>query len=276
MTKTFSIRDSIREGFTLTKQNFGAIILVFVLLMGIGGFKEFISYALEHGNSALAYISFSMLSIVVDFWLYSGLVLLTLKATHTGRIVMSDLFAGLPYTLGYMGASILIGLVSLLVFLPGLILMFLLFALMGPSMDELREFASGDPLAFVQAHGMFLIAELVVFGLIIIPVMVVSLYLGFSIYLLIDKKISVLDALPFSVQVARGAIWPLINFSVAMVLLNMAGALCLLVGLLVSIPTTAFAYICVYRDLLQQTEAQLGHPLGKVGILSKATEALTE
>jgi len=43
-------------------------------------------------------------------------------------------------------------------------------------------------------------------------------------------------------------------FNLLLILINLLGAICLLIGLFVTIPTTMVAWAFVYRRLLAQTE----------------------
>ena len=58
-----------------------------------------------------------------------------------------------------------------------------------------------------------------------------------------------------SSRITQDVKWRLFGFGVVVAIINMIGALCLLVGLFVTIPVTLLAYSSVYRKLLEQTES---------------------
>ena len=98
---------------------------------------------------------------------------------------------------------------------------------------------------------------LILFGgmiLLIIPGIIWSIKFWFFDYFVIDKGLGPIEALKQSSAITRGAKWQLLGFFIVMWLINALGALLLLVGLFVTIPTTMLATAFVYRKLLAQTE----------------------
>ena len=68
--------------------------------------------------------------------------------------------------------------------------------------------------------------------------------------LIIDKKdLSMGEAFRESARITDGVKWKLFGFFLATVFLNIVGALCLVLGLLVSIPVSMLAYVHLYRKL---------------------------
>jgi uncharacterized membrane protein len=96
-----------------------------------------------------------------------------------------------------------------------------------------------------------LYALIVVGGLIllIVPGIIWAIRFGFYGYFIIDRKSSAIDALKQSSALTRGERGNLFVFGLAMLGVNLLGAVCLGVGLLVSIPTTWLAAASVYRRL---------------------------
>lgn len=97
----------------------------------------------------------------------------------------------------------------------------------------------------------------VVLGLIffIIPGIIFSIKLQYADYLIVDKKLDAVDALKQSWEMTKGVKWKLFVFGILLGLINVLGILCLLVGLLITVPLTMVANAFVYRKLL----AQLNH-----------------
>ncbi len=116
---------------------------------------------------------------------------------------------------------------------------------------------------FTPAHLFFkyfavtLLTSLAVIGgliLFIIPGIMAMVGLMFAQYLVIDKSMGPIDAIKKSWSMSKGHKWKLLIFIGAMVLLNIAGALPLLIGLLVTVPVSVLATIHVYRTLLKTNE----------------------
>lgn len=90
---------------------------------------------------------------------------------------------------------------------------------------------------------------LVGFLLFIIPGVFWSVRFQFSSYIIIDEKVSPFEAIRRSSQITKGNWWKLFFFNIVLVLINIAGAICFLIGLIVTIPTTMLASAYVYRKL---------------------------
>jgi uncharacterized membrane protein len=98
---------------------------------------------------------------------------------------------------------------------------------------------------------------LIVFGgflLLIVPGIIWSIKYGFTIYLIIDREMNPIDAIKKSAVMTDGVKGQLFVFYIILALINLAGALCLLVGLFVTIPTSMVAMAYVYRQLLASAE----------------------
>lgn len=87
------------------------------------------------------------------------------------------------------------------------------------------------------------------FILLIVPGVVWALTYAFAPYLVIDRGLGVREALRESARMTYGHRWHLLQLALALVLVNVVGLLCLIVGLLVSAPVSALAFVHVYRLL---------------------------
>ncbi len=83
--------------------------------------------------------------------------------------------------------------------------------------------------------------------LLIIPGIILWIRLQFYAYLLVDKETRVLESLNKSFTMTKGHAWQLFLFGLMGGLINLAGLLCLVVGLLFTIPATTIAAAFVYR-----------------------------
>lgn len=87
------------------------------------------------------------------------------------------------------------------------------------------------------------------FILLIIPGIILSIRLGFYNYYIVDKNMGPFEALKASWAVTKGISWNLFLLGLLLGLINIAGALALVVGLLVTVPLTTLAHAYVYRKV---------------------------
>lgn len=87
------------------------------------------------------------------------------------------------------------------------------------------------------------------FILLIIPGIYLALRLQFYSFYVVDKNAGVTDSLKMSWDKTRGKVLDLFLFVLLLIVLNIVGALALLVGLLVTIPVSFIAVALLYRKL---------------------------
>ncbi|MEK7273786.1 MAG: hypothetical protein AAB110_00885 [Candidatus Desantisbacteria bacterium] len=88
----------------------------------------------------------------------------------------------------------------------------------------------------------------------IIPGIILAIKLQFFSYSIVDKGLGPIQALEKSWQITKGVKWNLFLFGLLLMLINLVGMLCLLIGLFVTVPITMMAVVFVYRKLLDQVE----------------------
>lgn len=116
-----------------------------------------------------------------------------------------------------------------------------------------------------NANGIFwqylatsILVGLIVIGgllLLIVPGIIWLLKYQFAMPLVVDKKLDITESIRKSGEITQGHKGWLFGFAIVLGLVNIAGALLLLVGLLVTIPLTTMAYIYVYRQLSSSVKA---------------------
>ena len=123
---------------------------------------------------------------------------------------------------------------------------------------EFSDLFSCYPLFFKYLIGSILYGLIVVVGLIllIIPGIIWAIKFQFFDYLIVDKGLGPVDALEKSSEITRGVKWDLFAFGILLVIINILGFLCLVVGLFVTIPVTLVAMAFVYRELLPETSQE--------------------
>jgi uncharacterized membrane protein len=104
-------------------------------------------------------------------------------------------------------------------------------------------------LKFVGTSILLGLAVLVGLILFIVPGIIIGLAFGFSLYLVIEEDLKPIDAFKKSAEITKGNRWPLFVLGLALIGINILGALLLLVGLLVTLPVSSLAIVHAYRTL---------------------------
>ncbi|MCL4354229.1 DUF975 family protein [Patescibacteria group bacterium] len=117
---------------------------------------------------------------------------------------------------------------------------------------SLRDlFYTKSILTYVVASFLTGIIVFLGFILLIIPGIYLAIRLQFSTYLIVDKKMGIMDSIKTSWRITKGHTWNLFLFGLLLLLLNILGAIALVVGLIITIPTTGIATASVYKKLSQ-------------------------
>jgi len=117
-----------------------------------------------------------------------------------------------------------------------------------------KELFSRFTLIFKYIGASILYALIIVGGLIlfIIPGLVWGIKFQFFGYFIVEDKVGPIEALKRSAAITHEAKWNLFLLGLLLGLINLAGALCLFIGLLATMPATTIAYAYVYRKLKSQ------------------------
>lgn len=129
-----------------------------------------------------------------------------------------------------------------------------------PQSLKLADLWSTFPFLYYVAQkvlsGIIIIVGLI---LLIAPGVIAALALMFSSYLVMDKNLGPIEAMKESARITKGHRMQLFLFALTLGLLNIAGALALGIGLLVTVPVSIFAVAHVYRFLEQKAGAPTHH-----------------
>ena len=126
--------------------------------------------------------------------------------------------------------------------------------------DRLRpEFADlFDRLAVVPFYLLssivMTVAAFIGFMLLFVPGIIVMLRFQFYGYSILERNTNPIDAIQDSFDITRGYTLDLFLFGLLLFAINLLGAICLLVGLFVSIPVTILATTYIYRYLRHCSE----------------------
>ncbi|OQA92062.1 MAG: hypothetical protein BWY26_00527 [Elusimicrobia bacterium ADurb.Bin231] len=104
---------------------------------------------------------------------------------------------------------------------------------------------------FAAANILYMLIILLGLVLFIVPGIILYLKFQFYNYLIIDKKMSLVQSFKESAKITSGAKWDLLLFALSAFVVNMLGMACFFVGLLVTIPATTIAGVYIYKTLLK-------------------------
>ncbi len=97
------------------------------------------------------------------------------------------------------------------------------------------------------------LAVLVGLLLLVVPGFIVAIGLCLSVYVVLEYRVNVENALRISWELTRDVKMRILGFGLVSVLAIFCGALCCGVGLIVAWPVTTLAWVVVYRELERQT-----------------------
>lgn len=91
------------------------------------------------------------------------------------------------------------------------------------------------------------------FVLLIVPGLIAAVFFMFTTFIVIDKELGPIEAMKESMRIGHGYRWPLLGFICVLALIMLAGAVALLVGVLVAMPVASLAFVHAYRVLMGNT-----------------------
>jgi len=173
--------------------------------------------------------------------IYLGLIRISLRFYDNEKPRLSELFSQYRLVVKFLIASIFYGLIFLIIF----IIVGGVYFIINSTLRAL-DF---EPIV----NTLF---SLIMFFLAIIIGAFFFIKFMFFPYVLVDQNAGIIESLRRSFIITNGItnIIDLIVFLLLLVIINLIGALALLVGLLLTIPMTQLALAFVYRKLLIQTE----------------------
>jgi len=120
---------------------------------------------------------------------------------------------------------------------------------------------------YPKAFGQYLLNTIcILLGCVLLIVPGIIFALGFStgLYLVLEKKIGIIQSFKTSWAITKDYKWKLLGMFLLLILLNLAGAICLLIGLIVTVPLSAIVTIEVFRRLISNHEEKTGEKLCQI------------
>ncbi len=104
-------------------------------------------------------------------------------------------------------------------------------------------------LQYLGASILYGLAVAIGFILLIVPGIYLAIKYAFFGFVMVDKHTGIMESLHTSAKLTNGVKWDLLGFGVLMCIINVLGALALVIGLFVTIPISLMASVYVYRKL---------------------------
>lgn len=185
------------------------------------------------------------------FWLFFGCIIVALVIVGIPRGI-GDILTKIDSNANGL-FYLLSGLINIVVSIGFIRITLKIFDGEKPEFTDLFTF----PRYFIEYLGAAVVNVLIVIGglcLFIIPGIYWAIKFQFFGYCVVDKDLNPIHALRQSSRITKTVKWKLLWFGILLLLINVLGLICLVIGLFATIPTTIIAYAYVYRKLVGQSE----------------------
>jgi len=231
--KKFSIKEAVGFGWGNMKSNLWFFVGVLLFMAGVGAAGKLCQVWSGHAGAA-AKLAVALIFGCINIILQMGIVRISLRFCDGEKAAFMDLFSRARFFISFLGASILYALIMVA---PGIVL------------------AICVPLAFKFAatHAVLRIVLFVVIAVFVYLMIMLAIKYSQYPYFILDRGARAVEALKGSATITYGAKWELFLLGLVVTGMNILGALCLLIGLFATVPTTILAGAFVYRKLLVQS-----------------------
>ncbi len=240
--KRFSKKEAISFGWKTVNDNLGFFIVLGLIFVALN-IPSFFAEAIKETMPVVAGF-INIVSAIISLLLAPGIIKIYLDFCDGKQGRLGDLLAYPHLFFRYLGAVILYALaimgVGFITVVP-----IILLGVLGAKMFQSTP-------AEMRIVVVLLITVVILLAL--IPAMIMSVKLQFFSYFLVDKNTGAIESLKKSYALTKGLWGELFVFGLLLFLVNVAGFLCLLIGLLATIPMTYMAMAYVYRKLVSQEQ----------------------
>lgn len=251
----FEMGKYISEGWKL-----GTSIVGYWLLFGI------VSFAIGFVTGFIPIVGPLANSLVISPALAAGLILFIKHKKDSGESDFGLIFKAFNKVGQLFLLNLITGLIGLILFIPAIISMIGMF-----SVEDFMALASKDTEA-IQAFAQTFIANISMFmggvSISMLLVSVLSILLTFSMYFVVVGDLSAIGAIKASIAVAKKKFFAIFGFGIVLGLINLAGALALVIGLIVTIPVTMAAmYLMFHHIIVERIEESEGTGVAENDVL---------
>lgn len=239
----FSIKEAVVFGWHKLKANSGLSLGVVLALFALQVVSSMVEKTLE--GTVIGFAA-SLILAALGVVLGCGMTLIFLRLAKGEHAQFSDIVPSIAVVWKYFCSSLLVGVIS---FLP----------LMAGSLLALIVLVSTGSINFSEGlHNQANPGVLALAGVIVAVALAYTAYLSlrFSMAkLVVLERGEIVESLRQSTTLTHGVKWRLVLLVLALAGLNILGLLALVVGLLVTVPMSMFAFAHVYLKL----KARHGH-----------------
>jgi len=227
---SFSIREILRASWRIFRDNPWRLIGITVFVIGFSGFFQFVQDSAIHKFGSFLQIFIFILIAVAQLVLGMGMTNVAVRASRRKHYSLRDIFRPGEVFWNFLLASLIYG----MVLLAGFIIIERIVSLGAWSI-----FWKTTVLAFLNLVWYF------IFGI----------KFMFASYIIVDKKTKAVEALKTSAKLTNGLHGRLMMLMIALIAINILGAILFFVGLIVTIPLSLLSISIAYLKLSEGKES---------------------
>ena len=233
MDKDFSVGAVIKEASVVIRKNFWGIIGQYAFIMLITILLEMML-----GNAGM------VAGVVIGY----ALVKWALVCVEKGRVTFDNIFADLTFKkFIYYICTVL--LMALAIVWPMIVILFVTFFVYGISLAASGAAMVTNPEVVGGVTAVAMLVSLIPLTLLYLPRM-------FAKFIAVEKDITPTKALRMSKKITKGVRVKLFGLLIVLMLVNVLGVLCLIIGIFYTAPLTAITVALVYKKLSREEQPQ--------------------
>jgi hypothetical protein len=214
--------ECLKEGYALIKDQYWLFLGITVVGLIIGG----------------------AVPVILVGPMMCGIHLCLLQRMRGGKVEFADLFKGFDY----FGQSLIVALIQFVPILVVLVPSYIIFFALSMMMAATSQQRGGDPGAALG----IMFGMLVLFLIVMVVVVLIQAFFIFMFPLIVDKKLSGMDAFKTGLNAAKANFGGVIGLTLLNYVLTFVGVLCCYVGALAVIPVTMASYAVAYRKVFPE------------------------
>lgn len=238
MMQTFSISEAIKFGWDVFKKHPWFLIGIFIVSNFINFLPNLVTGSFRSLDNTLLLVLLGILFWVINFLVWIGQIMISLKLVTHKKAEFSDLFTGYHYLLSFFLCFVLVILILFVPFIIPLVLSWL---------SQVVPNFSG---------AVFYIPLILTLIIATVAFVVILVTIQFSFYFVIDKKLNPIDALKESKKITTGVKLKLFFFWILLILLRLGGLAFFVVGVFITDAISLIASAYVYKKLSGTTSAK--------------------
>jgi hypothetical protein len=214
--------ECLKEGYALIKDQYWLFLGISVVGLLIGG----------------------AVPVVLIGPMMCGIHLCLLQHMRGGKVEFGDLFKGFDYFMPSLIASLIQLVPLLIVMVPAYIVFIVMFMTLGATQQR----SGGDPAA---ALGIMVVTFFIILVAMLVAVLIQAFFM-FMYPLIVDKKLSGVDAVKTSLNAAKANLGGVIGLTLLNFVLTFVGLLCCYVGAFAVVPVCMASYAVAYRKVFPE------------------------